>query len=149
MQRVVLMGLCYCGLSPIPMFGRGDGQDTLTNYDMGQGRRDAVQFGASIAATDVVVSRLQDDLILSIRDRQDRLTVKKYFTADALDATVFPFAIDEIRFADGTTWDRAAVMAHAFQADDVIDIKNTYAGKICDLANRRQPANESEWRCTA
>nr|WP_240440909.1 calcium-binding protein [Ralstonia solanacearum] len=89
------------------LFNAGWGQDTLYNYDTTAGRSDVIAFGEGIAASDVVATRSGDDLILSLRNGSDKVTVQSYFYGDGTG----PYRIDEVRFADGTSWDVAAVKA--------------------------------------
>ncbi|CAH0445934.1 hypothetical protein LMG10661_02077 [Ralstonia syzygii subsp. syzygii] len=89
------------------VFNTGWGQDTINNYDTSTDRSDTIEFGTGIAASDVIATRSGDDLILSLRNGTDRVTVQWYFSADAAG----PYRIDQVRFADGTSWDVAAVKA--------------------------------------
>ncbi|AXW07499.1 calcium-binding protein [Ralstonia solanacearum] len=87
------------------VFNSGWGQDTLYNYDTTAGRSDVIEFGTGIAATDVIATRSGDDLILSLRNSSDKVTVQSYFNSDATG----PYRTDLVRFADGTSWDVAAI----------------------------------------
>ncbi|API76060.1 calcium-binding protein [Ralstonia pseudosolanacearum] len=89
------------------VFNSGWGQDTIYNYDISPGRSDVITFGDGIATSDIVATRSGDDLILSLRNSSDRVTVQSYFYSDATG----PYRIDQVRFADGTSWDVAAVKA--------------------------------------
>ncbi|MGA3846913.1 calcium-binding protein [Ralstonia nicotianae] len=89
------------------VFNSGWGQDTIYNYDTTSGRSDVIEFGSGIAATDVIATRSGDDLILSLRNGSDKVTVQSYFNSDATG----PYRIDEVHFADGTSWDVATVKA--------------------------------------
>ncbi|MGA4104525.1 calcium-binding protein, partial [Ralstonia nicotianae] len=89
------------------VFNSGWGQDTIYNYDTTSGRSDVIEFGSGIAATDVIATRSGDDLILSLRNSSDRVTVQSHFNSDATG----PYRIEQVRFADGTSWDVAAVKA--------------------------------------
>ncbi|MGD7111095.1 calcium-binding protein [Ralstonia pseudosolanacearum] len=87
------------------IFNSGWGQDTIGNYDTTTGRSDVIAFGDGIAANDVIATRSGEDLILSLRNSSDKITVQYYFSSDATG----PYRIDQVRFADGTSWDVAAV----------------------------------------
>ncbi|WP_282599544.1 calcium-binding protein, partial [Ralstonia pseudosolanacearum] len=89
------------------VFNSGWGQDTIYNYDTSSGRSDVIAFGDGIAASDIIATRSGDDLILSLRNSSDRVTVQSYFYSDATG----PYRTDLVRFADGTSWDVAAVKA--------------------------------------
>ncbi|MDP2880435.1 MAG: calcium-binding protein, partial [Azonexus sp.] len=65
------------------LFGRGSGQDTITNYDSTAGKTDAIQFAAGIASSDVMLTRSGDSLVLSSAGTSDKLTVSSYFNSDA------------------------------------------------------------------
>ncbi|MHA6908105.1 calcium-binding protein [Ralstonia pseudosolanacearum] len=111
------------------VFNSGWGQDTIYNYDTSSGRSDVIEFGTGIAAADVIATRSGDDLILSLRNSSDRVTVQYYFSSDATG----PYRIDQVRFADGTSWDVAAVKAlvqiptsgddnlYGYASDDVLN----------------------------
>ncbi|MDB0568963.1 calcium-binding protein [Ralstonia solanacearum] len=117
------------GGSDTYVFNPGWGQDTINNYDTTSGRADVIAFGEGIAATDVIATRSGEDLILSLRNGSDRITVQYYFSSDATG----PYRIDQVRFADGTTWDVAAVKAlvqvptsgadnlYGYASDDVLN----------------------------
>ncbi|WP_302794944.1 calcium-binding protein [Ralstonia pseudosolanacearum] len=111
------------------VFNSGWGQDTIGNYDASTGRSDTIEFGSGIAATDVIATRSGEDLILSLRNGSDRVTVQYYFSSDATS----PYRIDQVRFADGTSWDVAAIKAlvqvptsgadnlYGYASDDVLN----------------------------
>lgn len=79
------------------LFGPGSGQDTIVEF---QGSLDAIRMGAGVVPSDVVVSRSNQDLVLSLNGGTDRLTVSLYFLAPVLQ-------IELVHFADGTVWDQA------------------------------------------
>ncbi|MGC0017976.1 calcium-binding protein, partial [Ralstonia pseudosolanacearum] len=72
------------------VFNTGWGQDTIYNYDATSGRSDVIELGSGIAATDVIATRSGDDLILSLRNGSDKVTVQSYFNSDATG----PYRID-------------------------------------------------------
>jgi Ca2+-binding RTX toxin-like protein len=94
-------------------FGRGSGVDTV--YDQGpqywwgfaSGGYDRVELAADIAPADVKVVELSaDNIALQIVGASDQLIL----TGDLSDATR---RIEEVRFADGTVWTYADVLARA------------------------------------
>ncbi|MFH1870442.1 MAG: calcium-binding protein [Pseudomonadota bacterium] len=91
----------------IYLFGRGDGEDTIWSQDATAGKRDTLKVGAGITANDVDLIRNVDDLILTLRDSGERVTVAGYFTNDGGSAS----SLEAVEFADGMTWDFAAVKA--------------------------------------
>lgn len=81
------------------LFGPGAGQDTIVEF---QGSLDAIRMAPGVAPSDVVVTRNNDDLVLSLNDGADRLTVSLYFLAP-------PFQTELVQFADGTVWDHVFI----------------------------------------
>ncbi len=79
------------------IFGPGSGQDTIVEF---QGNQDTIRMAPGVASSDVVVTRSNDDLVLSLNGGADRLTVALYFLA-------IPLQIELVQFAEGTVWDQA------------------------------------------
>ncbi|MBT0962389.1 calcium-binding protein [Denitromonas iodatirespirans] len=110
------------------VFGRGDGQDTVYNYDTGAGV-DTIVLSGGLLPEEVSLSRMSDNLIVSIVGTTDKLTVQSYFNQDAAG----PYVVDQIRFENGTIWDVAAVKTlvqqatagndylYGYATDDVLD----------------------------
>ncbi len=73
------------------LFNKGDGNDVIMDY-AGQ---DKIQFGSGIATNDVKFVRNNKDLIISVNDMNDSLTILNWFENDL-------YKIEEIKFADGT-----------------------------------------------
>ncbi|NJL18156.1 MAG: hypothetical protein HC938_14275 [Nitrospira sp.] len=55
-----------------------------------------------VAPSDVVVTRQNNDLVLSLNGGADQLTVALYFLAP-------PLQIEQVQFADGTVWDALSI----------------------------------------
>ncbi len=85
------------------LFNRGDGSDTVNDYDYGaQGATDRISFGAGIVQSDLAVSRSGDHLLIGINDpnnpaASDRITVQWWY------ADPSHHCIEQFAFADGTT----------------------------------------------
>jgi Ca2+-binding RTX toxin-like protein len=86
--------------SDVYRFSRGWGQDTINNNDSSTGKADAIEFAADIAPRDILVTRSSNSLILSLAGSTDKITVSSYFNSDGASS----YKLEEIRFADGTTW---------------------------------------------
>jgi len=56
-------------------FYRGDGADIIDDWN----GNDSIYFDSTITATDVTLSRVTDNLVLSIKNSSDSITVKNYF----------------------------------------------------------------------
>ncbi len=82
-------------------FAAGDGQDLIVDS---AGANDTLVFGAGIAASNVAGRRSGDDLLLSIANSTDQITVQGFFSGG--DAQ-----IDGADFSDGTVWDSGALAA--------------------------------------
>jgi Ca2+-binding RTX toxin-like protein len=91
------------------LFGRGAGQDIIINQDAGKPSNDKLQLGDGIAVSDLSVVRKGNDLALRINGSTDQMTVLGYFDK----AGKSDHALEQIRFADGTSWAYAAVNAKA------------------------------------
>lgn len=81
------------------LFGPGSGQDTIIDS---QGSLDTIRMAPGVAPSDVVATRNNHDLVLSLNGGADRLTVSLYFLAA-------PLQIERVQFADGTVWDQAFI----------------------------------------
>jgi Ca2+-binding RTX toxin-like protein len=97
-------------------FSRGDGQDTI--YDNGYSNDiDELQLGPGISAADVGVSQSVNgqDLILTIAGGTDKITLQYQLLYDF-------GGVDRVRFADGTTWNRAVLVERSTLATAGNDI---------------------------
>ena len=75
------------------------------------GNVDTISLKADVAVGDVQLTRPwgKNDLVLSINGTTDKLTVARFFEGDGTSG----FAIEQIKFADGTTWDLATIKARS------------------------------------
>ncbi len=89
------------------VFGRGSGQDVIVNFDSGSPSSDRILLGAGISAMDLRLVQQGQDLVLSVNNTTDRLTVTNYFANAGRGAN----ALELLRFADGTTWRYADVLS--------------------------------------
>lgn len=109
--------------SDLYRFARGWGQDTLENYDTVEAKLDVIVFAEGIAPTEVTVTRSNDNLVLSLADSTDRITVHNFFQADGQSH----FRLEEIRFADGSAWNIDHVKALAISGTSADDYLRGYA----------------------
>jgi Ca2+-binding RTX toxin-like protein len=105
------------------LFGRGYGQDTITNFDTGFGRRDVIQLLPDVLPSDIVVTRGVDpsrtelgqaDLILTIAGTQDQVTVRGFFAAEFNQ-------IQQVIFRDGTIWDVPTLVSKASTLEGTVE----------------------------
>ncbi|MDP2170096.1 MAG: putative Ig domain-containing protein [Rhodocyclaceae bacterium] len=97
-------------------FGLGDGQDVINEgYTAGE---DAVELAAGVTPADVTVRwTLQGDMAITLPDGS-KLTVR-----GQADTWSNERGVEQLRFADGTVWDRTELAVRALAAsagDDVI-----------------------------
>ncbi len=88
-------------------YAREDGQDSIDNYDLNASDVDQIILAPGIQSSDLLVTREGDDLKLQIGGTNDSLRVRLHYQSNQ--------AIDEIIFADGTSWDQAAMDARLFK----------------------------------
>jgi Ca2+-binding RTX toxin-like protein len=98
-------------------FNRGDGQDTITAspYSVAVTKLNRLELGIGITADDLRLSRVHDiatrqntALVIAIAGTTDQLTVSRFFSDDASN----PYSgLQEIRFADGSTWALSDIMS--------------------------------------
>ncbi|WP_031435808.1 calcium-binding protein [Methylobacter tundripaludum] len=84
------------------LFNRGGGQDTISDYDYTAGNIDTVRFGAGIATGNIIFSRSDNDLVLSINGTTDQLKIQNWASGDY-------YRIERVQFADGTLWNAAYI----------------------------------------
>ena len=91
-------------------FGIGDGQDTiLSHFELRLDRLETVYFKAGIIPTDLSLAQLDNDLVISIINTNDQLTVSDFFNGD--DPGNYYNPVQQFRFQNGASWDTAAVQA--------------------------------------
>ena len=110
--------------SDVYHFGRGGGQDTMSNYDTSAGKTDAILFASDVAPADVLVTRNNDDLILTIAGTTDKIAVQSYFNNDAAGN----YKLEEVRFANGTIWNIETIKAMAIVGTSGANSLYGYAG---------------------
>lgn len=107
-------------------FASGDGQDRVEDSS---GLADRVVFGAGITAEDLVVSTSQ--IVGGPRAGEILVRLAISGTADWVEFVARD--IEEVRFADGTNWDKSQIASRAYQSlgtagDDRIDVSNWFIG---------------------
>ncbi len=89
-------------------FNLGDGQDTLVERFYYSGVTDVLAFGAGIAASDITVCRVGNDLVFRHANGTDAMRVKDQFSG----TTWLPNSqVEKVVFADGTEWSMATLQA--------------------------------------
>ena len=102
------------------LFGKGDGQDTISSdYDVAAGKLNVLQFRAGVAPDEIAITRSGNDLVLAITGTTDKVTAGYFFYSD--DPANAYNAIQQVRFSDGTSWDTAALTAKLFAGTAAAD----------------------------
>ncbi len=81
-------------------FGRGAGRDVVNDAATIAGSVDVVRIEAGVAPAELRVYQDGQDLTLAIAHTTDRLTLKDWYSGSA-------YQIEEVRFDDGTVWNKA------------------------------------------
>ena len=96
------------------VFGTGDGNDTL--QDTGSDPN-VVQFGPEITPADVTLN--QGSIVVTLNATGDTLTIANWYREES---TGPKFSVQELRFADGTTWGPALINENANHATPFGDL---------------------------
>ena len=116
------------GGSDTYLFNKGDGQDTICEYDATGTGIDTITFGPGITKDDLIVTRRDYDLIVSLNST-DSITVQNWYCGNE-------YKIDTLEFNDGTSMTRADIESMAVvrgtDADDCLSGFDT--GEVFDAA---------------
>ena len=107
--------------SDIYFYSSGDGNDTI-NDDVGfsdEYNLDVLRF-TDLDASDLSIERHGDDLKLTVSGTGDVITLKGQMYEDPGD-----WGIDKIEFANGNSWNRAAIILHGLNAEDTVTAQGT------------------------
>jgi Ca2+-binding RTX toxin-like protein len=94
------------------VFNTGDGQDVIrdfSSYFDGDGGTDTILLGSGIVPEDVTIAQADsgNDLKISFAGSSDTITIDSGITGGAL------YAIEQLKFANGTVWDQAEIFGRA------------------------------------
>ena len=84
---------------------------------------DTILLGAGITTTGVTLTRWGDSLYIAINGTSDRLHVDNYFYQDGTSR----YAVENLKFADGTVWNLATVKTKVLAATNGNDTLYGYA----------------------
>ncbi|MGH8624469.1 MAG: calcium-binding protein, partial [Gammaproteobacteria bacterium] len=85
------------------LFKRGNGQDTVVDYDTAAGNLDTIR-AVGLLPSEVTLGRDTSSLILKINGTTDQVTVQNWFANPAN-------RVERVVFDDGTVWDVATLAA--------------------------------------
>jgi Ca2+-binding RTX toxin-like protein len=100
------------------LYAVGDGDIYIANCDYSDLEGlDVLEFLEGIDPTEVSISRLDEDLLLSIESSGEVITIGGFFYA-----VENGMGVDNIEFANGTVWDQTTIMGRIRQAGDDDDV---------------------------
>ena len=97
------------------VFGRGDGNDKIINYDSDSGQNDIIKFEEDITKDDLIFKRVRTsdgvgDLVVSIKGTKDSICVSGMFNVvDNNHILNEQYKINKIEFSDGSYMDLEAI----------------------------------------
>ncbi|MEW6600510.1 MAG: calcium-binding protein, partial [Nitrospirota bacterium] len=94
------------------IFGRGDGQDTLTDYDTAAGNVDTVEFEEGITRADVDFIAEGNNLRVRIKDTGDSLLIQNWFYVSS---GSYNYRVEQFRFEDGSIVTDSDIEAEGFK----------------------------------
>ncbi|NWB28431.1 calcium-binding protein, partial [Pseudomonas gingeri] len=108
------------------LFGRGSGQDTISNYsyDTTPNKLDTIHL-QGLSQSDVIFSRENNDLLIKIKGSDDVLRVSSHFYT--FSNSYQSYAIDQIQFGDGTVWSYEQLRRELLTGGDAGDVLTGYA----------------------
>ncbi|HMW18189.1 MAG TPA: Ig-like domain-containing protein [Accumulibacter sp.] len=111
------------------VFGRGYGQDVIVENGAAS-VADRLLLGDGVLPSDLLLRRNGDDLLVSLRDTADRLTIRNYWQTAS--------TVESIQFADGTIWGQSQVEA-AIAATPLNTDPSVLAAAADQMADVGQP----------
>nr|WP_295238202.1 calcium-binding protein [uncultured Brevundimonas sp.] len=98
------------------VFGAGSGRDQILD----RAGDDEVLFKVGLTASDLILERNENDLVIRLNGYNDKLTIKEYFERDSAGAAS-GVSIEKFRFSDGSTLgasDVSAILKAGTSGDD-------------------------------
>ena len=122
--------------SDIYQFNKGDGADTITDFDAEVGNRDTLRFGAGLLLTETEVVRNGNDLILRwVGNDSDSVTIKSLFSTSQIQSS---YMIESVEFADGAKLALNDLLMHlkvvATDGSDTLFALNDHSTHLSGLA---------------
>jgi Ca2+-binding RTX toxin-like protein len=125
------------------LFGRGDGQDTISEAaDYSSDRLNILRFKAGISTDDVLLARVGADLQVSIVGSADNVTIQNFYFNDDPANALNP--VQQIQFDDTTIWDLQAIHDIVYPPNQAPTLANLIADQAVfegDMVSFAVPAN--------
>lgn len=109
----------------IYVYKRGNGSDTVADFDETPGNVDTLRFDASVAPLDIRVTRDYWNVFLGINSTADRITLDNWYAGETN-------RIERIEFADGTVWSGADLMSKMVVPSGSASADELYGTEIDD-----------------
>jgi len=90
------------------VFARGDGRDIVLESGAATTETDVLRLTNGIAAGDIKLYRMGNDLVFVVSGGVDQVTVRSWFVT-TVDGKAADHALERVEFADGTLWDAQAI----------------------------------------
>jgi Ca2+-binding RTX toxin-like protein len=103
------------------LFGHGDGQDTIQDWDDALGNIDTLQFKPDVALADVTVWRDTSNLYVQLAGSEYSVSLQGWFDAASNQ-------IERMAFADGTIWDGGMLAQAPFLGTSAADMLQGTSG---------------------
>lgn len=98
------------------VFGRGAGHDEIDAFDDSANNHNTIQLLDGIAPADILLQRVNGDLLLMIKGANDSIDIWNFFAAiNCYGEAMCPGRVEQIRFADGSVWNAREIMMRAGQ----------------------------------
>ena len=95
--------LCGGEGSDTYLFNKGDGQDTISEYDHSGGDIDTIKTGPGITKDDILITRKDYNLVFEIKGTKDSITVENWYGGGDC------CKIESLLFSDGTSMTQAEI----------------------------------------
>ena len=92
------------------VFNLGDGTDTIHDHEYNNEVIDKIVFGAGISAEDVVMKRIDKNLMVKYSDTDSFVVQDAYVGHYGITGMKF---VESMEFEDGTVWDAEYIASHA------------------------------------
>jgi trimeric autotransporter adhesin len=102
-------------------FGSGFGNDLIKFQEARNGLAGRVVFESQISPSDVRISRSERGLVLSLKSSSDTIQVERFFLSSSSAALDSDCPVDQVQFADGTTWFANDLVARLVQVGTLTD----------------------------
>ena len=100
------------------VFNRGDGQDSIDDYDLAGGN-DTLRFTAGIVDTDVAAFQYGNNLFLKVNNNGGQIGFIDYFAASTVNGgDTYDHKVNQVEFANGVTWDQAMIQTMVDRANN-------------------------------